>query len=156
MKRNTYFDFLRGIAIIMVVGIHTWHQGSHIEIRQVLNAAVPIFIAISGFFLAQKDVSNIPNYTTFLKKQVARVYIPTLLWSFPLFALSLYSSGKFVSPLLNLLICGFSIYYFIAFIIQCYITLPVVKRVSTHIRGGNSERCIFHCMDRFNYMLDSN
>ena len=26
-QRDTYFDFLRGIAIIMVIGIHTYTDG---------------------------------------------------------------------------------------------------------------------------------
>ena len=50
-KRIEYYDFLRGIAIIMVVGIHTF-IAYPIEtpiwitvafIRQILNCAVPIF-----------------------------------------------------------------------------------------------------------------
>ena len=47
MKRNTYFDFLRGLAIMMVVGIHTYALGKDSTVvRQLLNTAVPLFIAI--------------------------------------------------------------------------------------------------------------
>ena len=53
-----YFDFLRGIAIMMVVAIHTFPKCSwddsgdwgFILIRQILNCAVPIFLALSAFF----------------------------------------------------------------------------------------------------------
>lgn len=49
-SRMAYFDFLRGLAIIMVVGIHTYTLGEDsMVVMQLLNAAVPLFIAISGF-----------------------------------------------------------------------------------------------------------
>ena len=44
MKINTYFDFLRGLAIMMVVGIHTYTLGEDSTVvRQLLNTAVPLF-----------------------------------------------------------------------------------------------------------------
>ena len=47
MKRNTYFDFMRGLAIMMVVGIHTYTLGKDSTVvRQLLNTVVPLFIAI--------------------------------------------------------------------------------------------------------------
>lgn len=52
-QRNLYFDFLRGVAIILVVAIHSFILGENSnEIRQLLNTAVPLFVAISGFFLS--------------------------------------------------------------------------------------------------------
>ena len=60
--RNLYFDFLRGIAIIMVVAIHTFEGHGFnslsgvlaIRLRQMLNTAVPVFLAISGFLLERR------------------------------------------------------------------------------------------------------
>ena len=77
-SRNTYFDFLRGVAIIMVVAVHTYHKAEDsVAFRQVLNAAVPLFIAISGFFLSQKQIEQKAHYFQFLKRQIPKVYIPT-------------------------------------------------------------------------------
>ena len=64
--RLNYYDFLRGIAILMVVAIHTgpaYHFESMqgvlvVMVRQVLNCAVPIFFAISGYFLAMKKLET--------------------------------------------------------------------------------------------------
>lgn len=92
----SYFDFLRGIAIMMVIGIHTYSGGSFDDVagavnvifRQLLNCAVPLFLAMSGFFIARKDLSSKDSYFAFLKKQIPKVYIPCLVWSLPLFALS--------------------------------------------------------------------
>ena len=57
-QRDTYYDFLRGIAIIMVIGIHTYSDGlMHINLflRQFLSCAVPIFLAISALQILSVD-----------------------------------------------------------------------------------------------------
>ena len=62
-QRIPYFDFLRGAAILMVVAIHTFDGSlafdspascAAIAVRQLLNCAVPVFLAVSGFFLSRK------------------------------------------------------------------------------------------------------
>lgn len=132
-QRNLYFDFLRGLAIIFVVVIHTYHPGENsIVIRQLLNTAVPIFVAISGFFLAQKHISTKAEYFTFLKKQLPKVYIPVLVWSVPLLLIGLLNGKNALSQLVMCFACGYSIYYFVAFIMQCYILLPVVTRFESN------------------------
>ena len=134
MKRNTYFDFLRGFAMMMVVGIHTYTLGEDSTVvRQLLNTAVPLFIAISGYFLSQKKMENKGDYISFLKRQLPKVYLPVLVWSLPLYALALYSGNSIIKQTILLLGCGFSIYYFVAFIIQCYVVLPVINY---HISGN--------------------
>lgn len=137
-KRITYFDFLRGIAILMVVGIHTFPTSSFesvdgniaIIVRQILNCAVPIFLAISGFFLVKKDLQSSKTRVAFWRKQIPSVYVPCLLWSLPLFVLALWE-GEY-SLWLNiarLLFCGFSIYYFVILIMQCYVLLPYIQKL---------------------------
>lgn len=129
-QRNQYFDFLRGLAIILVVGIHTYHLGENsIVIRQLLNTAVPIFVAISGFFLSRKHISTKNEYLTFLKKQLPKVYIPVLVWSVPLLIHGLLRSDNALFQLTMFFTCGYSIYYFVAFIMQCYIVLPMLTRL---------------------------
>lgn len=94
--RNTYFDFLRGIAISMVVAIHTFSSIAtgnspvswDILVRQILNGAVPIFLAISGYFLSRKTLDTKEERLVFLKKQIPRVYLPCLIYSLPFFFVS--------------------------------------------------------------------
>lgn len=127
-ERVAYFDFLRGLAIMMVVSIHTYTLGEDsTAVRQLLNTAVPLFIAISGYFLSQKKMENKDDYFSFLRKQLPKVYIPVLLWSLPLYALALYSGSGIIKQTILLLGCGISIYYFVAFIMQCYVFLPVIN-----------------------------
>lgn len=144
-KRISYFDFLRGLAIMMVVGIHTYTLVKDSTMaRQILNAAVPLFIAISGYFLSQKRVVGKQDYISFLSKQLPKVYIPVLIWSLPLYAVALFAGKSFIQQTVLLFFCGFSIYYFVAFIIQCYIALPIVKKYISDDRykGGVVTSCL--------------
>lgn len=64
MQRNLYFDALRGIAILMVVAIHTFIASEFdnyqsicaISMREICNVAVPLFLAISGFLLGRRTL----------------------------------------------------------------------------------------------------
>ena len=136
-QRITYFDFLRGIAILMVVGIHTFSHSTFdsiggnitIIIRQVINCAVPIFLAISGFFLAQKKLDTKADCLKFWKKQIPAVYVPCFIWSLPLFVVAILHPGSnILVNIAKLCFCGFSIYYFVILIIQLYILLPFLKK----------------------------
>ena len=119
-KRRPYFDYLRGAAIMMVVAIHTYVQptavkGFDIEVllRQVLNCAVPLFLAISGYFCYQKSFAEGGSHKRFLMHQVPKIYIPTFLWSLPLLVVALYKGKSPLGELILMMTCGYSIYYFI-------------------------------------------
>lgn len=137
-ERVFWFDFLRGLAILMVVSIHTFaatmQQGSlasdlTILLRQVLNCAVPLFLAISGYFLAKKKSER--SYLQLWKRQIPKVYIPTLIWSLPYLALYVWQGHSWLKGIVMFAVCGFSIYYFIALIIQYYLLFPVLQKVKT-------------------------
>lgn len=145
MQRNLYFDTLRGIAILMVVAIHTFiacefdHFQSicAISMREIFNVAVPLFLAISGFFIGRKKFESNYQIITFWKKQIPKVYIPTLFWSVPYLTLALYHQQSLLKNILVFLLCGYSIYYFIALIIQCYLLLPFIqKKMLNYAMGG--------------------
>lgn len=144
--RNNYFDFLRGIAIIMVIGIHTFpsiHDMNDISdwviifIRQILNCAVPLFLAISGYFIAQKDLDTLSNKFSFWKKQIPAIYIPCLVFSFGWFFLYIANRGvnSILIGLANLIVCGFSVYYFIILMIQLYLITPFLLKINKKMGG---------------------
>lgn len=100
-NRNHYFDFLRGIAILMVVGIHSFKmpEGTTNSLffvigRELINFAVPLFLAISGIF-AMRSYRRV-SYGSYLKRQIPKVYVPTIIWSIPWFILALHS-GKSIN-----------------------------------------------------------
>ena len=145
MQRNLYFDTLRGIAILMVVAIHTFiacefdnfQSICAISMREIFNLAVPLFLAISGFFVGRKKFESNYQIITFWKKQIPKVYIPTLFWSIPYLTLALYHQQSLLKNILVFLLCGYSIYYFIALIIQCYLLLPFIqKKMLNYAMGG--------------------
>ena len=148
MQRNHYFDFLRGIAIMMVVAIHTFKvdeahlQGCAVDaitfVRQLLNCAVPIFIAISGYFLGNKKLDTWGECKIFWRKQMIKVYVPTMIVSLPYLAIALAHGMNLLAAVLTMLVCGYSIYYFIALILQYYAILPILQKVNSG--GGNFER----------------
>lgn len=142
-----YFDFLRGFAIIMVVGIHTIKTDglgfetlediATVLLRLVLNCAVPLFLAISGYFVGKKDITFGRRHFDFLKYQIPKIYIPCLVFSVPYLFLALYSDFSLHGTLKYLTVffaCGFSVYYFIALIIQYYALLPLMTKC--HMGGG--------------------
>lgn len=137
--RNPYFDFLRGFAIIMVVGIHsmkgvnsdlsTITSTAYVCLRMLLNCAVPIFLAISGYFIASKYSRRSMDYSALLRKQIPKVYIPCLLFSLPYLVMSMNEAeSPYYASLSKFFLCGFSVYYFIALIIQCYILIPFLVK----------------------------
>ena len=135
--RETYYDFLRGIAIVMVIAIHTFPSNMTINeffpamLRNLLNCAVPLFIAISGYFVSNKSLDTKEQRLKFWKRQIPKVYIPCIIFSLPYFFINIYQSKDILTSLINLIICGYSIYYFIALIIQYYLLLPWLKRCKT-------------------------
>ncbi len=144
MERNYFFDFIRGIAIIMVIAIHTYTnsdlnnlQGEiYTIIRQIFNCAVPIFFAISGYFLASKNLYDKDHLLDFWRLQIPKVYTPVLFWSFPFLILDLIKCKSLSCLFLGIIkyfTCSYSIYYFIAVIIQFYILLPLLLKLRNNI-----------------------
>ena len=137
-QRDTYFDFLRGIAIIMVIGIHTYVDGLmhfNLFLRQFLNCAVPIFLAISGNFIGRKSFEEKGSYTQFLGKQIPRVYLPMLFWSIPWVMLSIKGGNAPLITVLKAFAGEMSIFYFIILIMQFYILTPVIQKANIRIGG---------------------
>lgn len=139
-QRNPYFGILRGIAIIFVIGIHTFPvvpSMAEIILRQVIQCAVPLFIAISGYFIGKKFLSTKKTYLSFLKKQVSRVYFPMLLWSLPWLVFAIHSGGNPLRNIAFALVGGMSIFYFIPLIMQYYTLTPLIQwTVSKHFWTG--------------------
>ena len=144
-ERIGYFDFLRGMAILMVIGIHSYHVvpfDSAINItrniaRELISFAVPLFLAISGYFIGCKSISDNKDYIAFVKKQIPRVYLPMLLWSLPALGLSIVMGAKTGHAILKLFsFSTFGPYYFVFLIIQFYLLHPLFMRVADSRWGG--------------------
>jgi fucose 4-O-acetylase-like acetyltransferase len=133
ISRNLYIDFLKGIAILFVIMVHTFVGLNvagvfSISLRILSNVAVPMFLSISGFCLSTKIFKTKSDIFYFYKRQIPKVYIPCLIWSIPFLAYHLYLHNSVKYELFNFFTCGESVYYFIAIIIQFYLLLPILLR----------------------------
>lgn len=142
-KRETYYDFLRGCAIIFVILIHSFGVSfaggnfpiTSVFLRNFFNVAVPVFLACSGFFMACKRVEGM-FFLPFFKKRFFRVYLPVLFCSFPLFVVDIATGQNVLKSVFRLIFCGYSVYYFVAVVIQCYLLLPFLNYV--YNKGKNT------------------
>ena len=126
---------------MMVVAIHTFKMeeadlhGCAVDattfVRQLLNCAVPIFLAISGYFLGNKKLETWSERKVFWRKQIMKVYIPTMIVSLPYLVLALMHGRNPLIAVLTMLVCGYSIYYFVALILQYYAILPILQKVNS-------------------------
>ena len=92
--RNTLLDWLRALAILMVVTVHTWSL-SHIDstaypvlalcYKLFYQCGVPLFVMISG---ALQLPSSILPIGVFYKKRFTRILVPFLIWSIVIYTLS--------------------------------------------------------------------
>lgn len=140
----------------MVIGIHTYADGAaHMNLffRQFLNCAVPIFLAISGFFIGKKSFQERGSYTSFLKKQVPRVYIPMVLWSIPWALQAIHMGTAPIAAATYSLIGKFSVFYFIILIIQFYILTPLIQKLNYKHGGGYSVVITLIGISLFDYFL---
>lgn len=93
--REHFFDGLRGLSILAVIGIHAasvgrgfysavnWSPNFAFALywTQLLLWAVPVFFFISGYWAARSLIANKISYSKFLTKRLSRVAVPYVLWS---------------------------------------------------------------------------
>lgn len=153
-RRNPYFDALRAIAIIMVIANYTCSVANldmlhgfnfNVLILQVIKCAVPLFLAISGYFLCRAAINNKKEYFIFLRKHLSKIYIPMLIFSLPY----ILAKGLVIRSLIGrtflALVGGFSVYYFIFLIAQYYILLPTIKKTIKNKWWWGVFACISIC-----------
>ena len=137
-NRDTYFDFLRGIAIIFVVGIHTrvitglscLELYSKEFILQIITIAVPLFTAISGYFLIDRHFEyRHGRFWKFFVKQVKKVYLPMLIWSVPFYLIGLKADNSLLFWTVYALPGGMSVMYFPPMIMQMHPLTPLLTKV---------------------------
>lgn len=76
MKRNTYIDYLKGIAIIMVVLGHCWKLPQDV-FRLIYSIHMPLFFAISGYLLAGREDEPLGR---FIIKKAKSLLIPYIVF----------------------------------------------------------------------------
>lgn len=145
-KRSSYWDNWKGLAIIAVVAIHassstgTYPEGSFnwlfgLSLRQAINYAVPMFLALSGYFAANSFNESITKYYS---KRIWKLFTPYAIWTIIYIALK----TPLIPPTIPELIKGFilgsgiGIGYFVIVLLQCILLTPLlmqINRIRTHM-----------------------
>lgn len=143
--RIQYYDILRAVSIIFVVGIHVIKvpnelisAGNYefVIFRQLINLAVPLFLGISGYFLADKNVSVRKDYLLFIIPQIKRVLVPYIVWGIIYSTFYLLLKESLADVVYRFVTFQIAVpFYFIALIIQYYILLPWMQKLGNSSRG---------------------
>lgn len=145
--RSTYWDCIKGLAIIAVVVIHAcgssftefpagsfnWIFG--ITLRQIINFAVPVFFVLSGLFShPRKGVSA----RLFVFNRFVRILPPYIIWT--LISILLNKPSDLLNPISLMkdfvLGWGIGIGYFVIVLLQFVVLTPLIwkiKKVYAHI-----------------------
>lgn len=118
MNRDHYIDSIKGLIIFFMIFGHTFPYFSHsflgITWRELFSITVPTFVAISGYFTANK--LGLRDNGKFWRSHVLKIYIPCLLWSLPFIDWGNLTSGA----ILRFFACDYSIYYYAFILLQLY------------------------------------
>lgn len=139
--RVNAIEYMRGISMLGVVGIHVGSQyivnaSANIHLIAVFEIltrfSVPIFFFISAFGLFYNLDMNEPlNYKQFMKKRFKTVLVPYIAWSFLYIMLNFVRSHNFAlfNPLYiaSTLFFGLACYqlYFMVILIWFYMLMPL-------------------------------
>jgi len=140
-RRSSYWDNWKGLAVIAVVAIHAsdltrlFPEGSlnwifGLGFRQVVNFAVPMFLALSGYFsVSAKGKGAIDFY----KDRLPRILLPYAFWTI----LSLARTSPLTPPSLDEVIRAFLfgegiwIGYFVIVLLQYILITPLLMRIQS-------------------------
>lgn len=142
-KRNTTVDFLRGLAMVLIILIHVTVYFRSDRLAQVLweysQVAVPIFIFCSGYIYFSKSKAETLNIGYF-SKRIKRLVIPyyAYLIFFFLYALlfrqSVISLKNMVQKILFLNISSRDLDWLVVLFLYFMVIMPLIRFLSKRPR----------------------
>jgi surface polysaccharide O-acyltransferase-like enzyme len=138
VERIQFFDILRGIAIIAVIGIHTvdfYRLELDIEntwlllVNAFFRFAIPLFIIASGMLLDPSSLHKGSKWQ-FYRRKLTRIFVPyaifTVLWSL--------AQSDSLSTLLLHIVRGNALapYYFVIVLFELYLLYPLMIRLAAY------------------------
>ncbi|WP_338919202.1 acyltransferase [Pseudomonas silesiensis] len=137
--RDSYWDNWKGIAIIAVVAIHAsggtamFQEGSFnwlfgLTLRQFIDFAVPLFLAMSGYFSVNGSNGNVLSY---YKGRFIRIIIPYLIWTAAYILIKTPTEAPSLGELASGIIfgTGIGIGYFVIVLSQLVILTPLYSKI---------------------------
>lgn len=144
-KRIVYFDYLRFIACLAVIGIHVAGKGTYLlgneinsnsiifslaaTIDSCLRFAVPIFFMLSGALAFSKSEMNIKE---FYQQRAKRILIPLIFWG--LFYSFVFNRNWTIVEHFKQVLLGNAFYHlwFLYAMIGLYVVTPVFYQFLKH------------------------
>ena len=149
MKRNLSFDFIRCVAIVFVICIHSMALIDGMVnlsifprlVKTVLDtfiySGVPLFIMLSGSLLLTKEES----LSVFFIKRIRRILLPFFLWSMLVYAILYVQEGGrnpmawFTFFIYKYVTSGvYGIYWYVYLILGLYLITPLLRKI---LSGGD-------------------
>lgn len=143
IMRNDIWDKWKGLAILSVVTIHALATTLEFPIdspnfqfglfaRQFVNFAVPLFLAISGYF-SFSSVSASRNYWSYIQNRISRLLPPYLLWTVVYLLIRMDNPFSSLSHFAMIFFAGtgIDIGYFVIVLIQFIFLAPFIHRLTS-------------------------
>ena len=139
--RNAHWDNAKGLAIVAVVGIHATTMASTfptdssnfalgMDLRQGFDFAVPLFLAIAGYFTGLKPLGS---PIEFVRNRAIRILPPYVFWT-AIYRLA-FRAGDLASPVAMIRHfatgSGVIIGYFVIVLSQMVILTPLIDSIET-------------------------
>ena len=130
MSKNVFWQYIRGISIIIVIMIHTLYQTFsnydylNVIIRAIINFGVAVFLFMAGYFSKNEPVK------VFYEKKFKRLIIPLVVWDIIYTIVMLTANDmNFIYIIKKLIIssAGYHLYY-IYVLIQLFIVTPILYK----------------------------
>ena len=135
--RDNYYSFMKGVAIIAVLFIHTSFMSSGesgILARQLFTFAVSMFFFLSGYF------TKLGENVDF--KGIIRIMIPYSLWSIMWFAFTSITGSQPVTlwKIINTIFFGGAFFplYFLIVLVELKLLSPFIIKNIKRLTNGNS------------------
>lgn len=157
--RNALIDWLRALAILMVITVHTWSlahidDAAHPMLAMIYKAfyqcGVPLFVLLSG---ALQLSAPVQPFGSFYKKRYARILIPFLIWSIAVYVLSIiagkygatHTPGEWALNYIPYMLTNRinEAYWFIGLIVALYAITPFLQRA---LQGCSRKELLILCV----------
>lgn len=141
MKNDSRLNFIRAIAVVMIVLCHFFQIIGVLQAAFWLNTGVQVFFALSAYLMSKKSFAAISDVLQFYKKRVLRVMLPMWIYTACLVVVLLVLRIQ-VEPVAILLyavggagfapsgVLGLGHFWYITVILICYLLVPLLDSIS--------------------------
>jgi surface polysaccharide O-acyltransferase-like enzyme len=122
-----YLDYLRVMAVIGVVVIHSFDQWLFLPLTTLVQWVVPLYAMVSGALLISRPIESI---TEFYRKRFVRLGVPLVTWNLIFLAYGYITETTFnlKEALMRLIIFGQPL-YFLFVLVGLYLVTPFLQRL---------------------------